>query len=442
MLPIQATQGLCNLTITVNGFITVKQLYVHQLLKFTDSTGASYYVKLSPNNTFPLAVQMQDAARYVPGYYATVQTFNGPFCPYYVIYDSNGTLVWYRRSTSNADLNNNPQLCSLQPGNGPNRLETLIFDTNRPRFLIDLQTMKEQAFLPKISPVEYPGFNPGWDVHETHEIRGPASRRGNVIFVSYQNGFYLQEQDTNNNVVWEFNSNDCFSSATAPGDWFHVNSVDVHPITGNVVLSMRNCHGIMSIEYDTKNIEWVIDSGSLMYPQALQNSYMANTKWLEIIDETFQAEVYAGTFFQHDARWHPEIPPLTAGNQIVSAYDNESANARTWARGVIYEIDLNLTKAIFRGSVKSTVGGTSGYMGSYRIQLEADGSNSHGVDWVQQHPSYVEYRGDAAMMPTQVELIRIDMPGDNYRICKMTPEMVSIKSMRKTSGMPYATPSL
>jgi hypothetical protein len=82
-------------------------------------------------------------------------------------------------------------------------------------------------------------------------------------------------------------------------------------------------------------------------------------------------------------------------------------------------------------------------MGSYRIQLEADGSTSHGVDWVQQHPSYVEYAGDpTTMMPTQNELFRMDIPGDNYRICKMTPEMVSIKSMRKTSGMPYTTPLL
>jgi hypothetical protein len=302
--------------------------------------------------------------------------------------------------------------------------------------------MKEQAFRPLPSPAIYPDTTPGWDVHETHEVRGPPSRKGNVMYVSYYNGFYLQEQDTNHNVVWEYDSNTAFSSATQPGDYFHVNSIDVHPLTGNVVLSMRNCCGIMSIEYETKHIEWVIDSAGSMQPQALTNSYTANTKWLTIEDETYGGQTYAGTFFQHDARWHPEIPPLTAGNQIVSAYDDESGGRNSWARGVIYEIDMNLNKAIYRGSAKSTVGGTSGYMGSYRIQLEADGSTSHGVDFVQQHPSYVEYRGDQNMMPTQNELFRLDMPGDNYRICKMTPEMVSIKSMRKTAGMPYATSTL
>jgi hypothetical protein len=302
--------------------------------------------------------------------------------------------------------------------------------------------MKEQAFIPLPSPAIYPGATPGWDVHETHEISGPPSRKGNVIFVSYYNGSYLQEQDKNHNVVWEFNSNDCFSSATIPGDYFHVNSVDVHPITGNVVLSMRNCCGIIAIEYSTKNLLWAIDSAGSMEPNTLTNSYTSGTHWLTIEDETYQGQIYAGTFFQHDARWRPEVPALTTGNQIISAYDNESGADRNWARGVMFEIDLTLNKVLFRGSVKSTVGGVSGYMGSYRIQLEADGSNSHGVDWVQQHPSYVEYRGDENMMPTQNEVFRMDVPGDNYRICKMTPEMVSIKSMRKTSGMPYTTPSL
>ena len=420
-----------NITLTLeqSGSTTITNwCYPNQLLKLFDFNNNKYFIKIYPNYMLLASTNIIDSVNYQPGYYLAVDTF-GSNCPYYLIYNSSGLPVWYRRNTSDPDLINNPQICALTRGNNNNKVITYIFDFLRVRTVIDVTTLDEENF--QIVP-DSRGGNPGWDVHESFEIKRPLYRKGNVILVSYTNPFYIQELSPNNELVWDWFGSDYL--VDPGGDYYHINSIDVHPVTGHLVLSARNNSTVFSIDYHTKNIRWVIN------PTLGFINFMNSQVGVHILiptNEPTNPNNYDGTSAQHDARWHTNITPLTSGNEIVSIYDNGSFNGFN-ARGVIYEIDLNLDQALFRGMVYGPA--TSGYMGSYKIIDENNGSRSHVCDWVQSHPCLGEYSSDANNMPTQNQLFNLDIGGDHYRFDKAKLTDLSITGMRKTSGMPYTTP--
>jgi hypothetical protein len=119
---------------------------------------------------------------------------------------------------------------------------------------------------------------------------------------------------------------------------------------------------------------------------------------------------------------------------MISAYDDQSITGNP-ARGVIFEIDLSGNTATYRSGVYAD-GGSSGYMGSYRV-IKEQNTISHVVDWVQQHPNLGEYKLNSDL--SQTKIFEMDLPGDLYRITKATPSQLLINSMRKTSGLPYFT---
>jgi len=313
---------------------------------------------------------------------------------------------------------------------GRNRVVTNIFDVQRTRSIIDISTLNEENYK-AISP-DTRGLTIDWDVHEALEIKNPLNRRGNILFGCYTSagGFYFQEQNKNHQIVWEYWSTDLIYDQ--PGDYFHFNSLDVHPITGDIVCSFRNCNTIACFNYRTKNIDWAIDvTGAFA-------AVMINTALIKFLSPINEPSGYYGTINQHDARWHYDIAPLTYGNNIISVFDNQSATG-TAARGVIYEIDLINYNAINRGNIVAPSAASSGYMGSYKIQRELNGTYSHVLDYVQHHPNLYEFDDDGTGMPNGNILFSMDLPGDLYRISKARPVDLDIISMRKTSGMPIST---
>jgi hypothetical protein len=422
--------SLFNFQLVIDGTINISYYgYPGQSIHLYNSENKSIYIKLLPNSII-YGNGITKYENYIPGYYLLADTF-GYGSPYYYVFSSDGVPVWYRRSTTDPNYSGNPQLCSLFLGMGKNRVITVIFDGGRPRTVINVATLEEENY---VMLTDSRGIYQGWDVHEVVEIQNPLARRGNILYLSYSNGFYIQEQNKNHQIVCEYWSIDLVASNDP--EFFHVNALDVHPITGDILCSFRNCSTIACINFNTKNIDWVIDPSGAFTANLNDPS---KTKTLTIQNEPIISGFqYNGTNAQHDTRWHYELDPLTPGNLMISAYDNQSFSAAPAARGVIYEINYNLGIAIWRGNAYSN-SGTSGYMGSYKIIRESNNSTSHVMDYVQQHPPLVEYAGDEYGMPTQTRLFEMDIGGDNYRISKARPIDLDIMEMRKTSGMPYST---
>jgi hypothetical protein len=188
-----------------------------------------------------------------------------------------------------------------------------------------------------------------WQQHEFIELSGPPNRRGNILTVAFvptpsttttagqtaiaDNAFgvYIQEQNpSGTQIVWEWWSGDHFNVGTVArtSSAFHLNALDVHPITGDIVCSFRGCSAILCIEYATKKVKWVIQGPA----QSLGTLYSmrdpvatADTKWLTLESEpTVNGFQYVGPAGQHHIKWRPNIDPLTVGNDVVSVFDNQT----------------------------------------------------------------------------------------------------------------------
>ena len=411
-----SNDGDVGYTLSYNSKSISGSVRVGKTIKVADGS-KSFYIRVLPSN-FALGIPEKLDLSYVPGYYLSANTF-GTGAPYYVVYDQNGVPVWFAKES------NSYQVASLHPGIENNSVITNPF--GGPRTALVLKNggfIQAQSFNMLHSPTY---GDPSWEVHEARKIKLPASRAENIIGQAYFNGIYIQEQSVSNDLVWEWSSNEYFSSQDP--ETYHVNSLDVHPVTGNIVVSMRSVSAVMCIEYSTKDVLWAIDPTEALRAQAISPK-TDNTKWLTINNEPEHgAHAYNGTSAQHDARWHVDITPLTAGNDVISIYDDESFNGYD-ARGVVYEINYANGTATQRSSIFCP--GTSGYMGSYTILAE-NGSFSHTIDAVQIHPCTLEYRGSIDGEKTAV--FRMDLPGDNYRIIKVPNSFFDINILRYTCGI-------
>jgi hypothetical protein len=418
-------------------------VYVNQLIRVRDTAYSHYvYIKILP----PEAVFGTPSGRvtaYQPGFLLDAPTFAGH--PYFYAYDCNGNPFWYKKNNSSFGASATPQTATLVLGD-INKVSTLIFDVGLCRTVTDVTTGEEIHFR-SLKDSRGVSTNPNiWDVHETHYIKAPASRKGNIIFVSYFIGvtgvgpdFYIQEQNQAGEIVWEFYSYDVLAN-TNNSETYHANSIDVHPETGDLVCSFRTCSVVACINYATKNIDWAIDPNGTLHSLCIDPTL---TVFLTPTNEpTWQGNTYNGTDLQHDARWHTDLVPLTPGNKMVSIYDDGSSSGRP-ARGVLYEIDVAGGIALHRSSVFGP--SSSGYMGSYTIRKEINGSYVHVLDLVQMHPASVEYADGgsgltAGTVGTQDVNFAMDFAGDHYRIVKVTSAQLNVAAMRRTAGMPYTTP--
>jgi hypothetical protein len=417
--------GTRSYTVTINGGTPITgTTTVNKCLRIK-AAGGSYFVRLIPND-LPVPTISLKTAQYIPGYYLVVPSQGNP--AYAIVYDGNGVPVFYTRGHGG--------IFSLAPGWENNRLTTNGTTGNYDRWDIAIGSNSLTALPYNMINPSTRGTTHTWEIHESWSIRTPG-RVGNIIYQSYDStGFYIQEQNPQNQIVWEWWSDDYFNTTYA--DFFHINSIDVHPVTGDVVVSCRHPSTVFCIDYQTKNILWATQgegfhSGPIQ--PAAKSNMTANTKWLTTVGEpTVQGySQYNATSAQHDARWVDMfIPPLTPGNSVVSISDNQSLTYRP-ARGVIFEINMNTNQAIFRSHVYSTQGNTP-WQGSFNVVKELNNLTSHFCNFPTQHPNLVEYAGDANGVGTQTKTLEMDIAGDMYRAVKVRTDFFNLNYLRTTAG--------
>lgn len=388
----------------------------------------SYFVRILPSDFPQLPTILTKTSAHVPGYYLAA-----PVGAYMAVYDSNAVPVWYTYNDSSLC-----EVLSLHAGWDKNKLMTNGNTNSCVRWDINIGlnelTAKPYAM---INP-NGRGQNNTWEVHESHAIKGPANRKGNIIYEAYTGvGFYIQEQNPQNQIVWEWWSEDYFGNHWA--DFYHINSIDVHPVTGNIVVSCRHNSAVFAIDYQTKDIIWVIEGsaqchgGGFLSDVAIPNMTQ-NTKWLTLPNEpTVQGySQYAGPDSEHDARWHIDLPPLTPGNDIVSISDNQTCSNRA-ARGVVYEIDLATSTAINRMQGESPYGNT-GCCGSFTFLKANDTTYSGTMLLNGDYPNTVEFNFSNSGV-NQGVVFEMNFPSNVwYRAIKVRPDFLNLNYMRTTAG--------
>lgn len=420
------SSSLRDYSVTINGGSPVTgSATVNKALRIKAGS-QNYFVRILPSDFPALPSIVTKTSQYIPGYY-----LSAPVGAYMAVYDSNGVPVWY--TYADDDLCG---IISLHAGWEGNRLITNGNTNNCVRWDIGigLNSLTAKPYT-MINP-DTRGGSHTWEIHESHAVKGPGSRKGNVIYESYDStGFYIQEQNPQGQIVWEWWSDDYFNTTYA--DYFHLNSVDVNPVTGNIVVSCRHNGAVFAIDYITKDIIWIMSGSGYCYGGTLaavvKTNMTQNTKWLTIQNEPTVPgySQYQGTDSQHDARWHVDLDPLTPGNDIVSISDNQSCGGRPH-RGVVYEIDLANEVAINRMQGESPYGST-GCCGSFTLLKAGETTYSGTLLLNGGNPNTVEFNLSQSGV-NQGVVFEMQLPDVWYRAIKVKSDFLDLNYMRTTAG--------
>ncbi|NDD53261.1 hypothetical protein EBZ39_05205 [bacterium] len=456
--------GTASYTVTINGTPQSGTADVNKCIRVIRGSKA-YHIRIIPSDLPTTTITFKDEVDYVPGYYLRgISQSTGGQAPYFVAYDENGVPVWYLRKDYFSPFSsaNSHMGWMVQPGDEPNRLSLatysdIDFPLERYVATLGLNSISSTSHLfLNSSDLGHPDYGLLMDAHEALVVKGPQSRKENFMCIAGQGiagngggepgpgvpggGGCIQEQSPDGqSIVWEWFMKDYFNTEEID---YHMNSLDVHPVTGDLVVSIRNKNAIMCVAYD-KSVKWVMEASGGSHFQSIAKTLpqTANTKWLTISGE---ASGYNGTHLQHHASWCPDVPSLYGGS-VITVFDNDAGSRD---RGVMYEINTSSGTAHFRGHILSEDGSGAPWQGSFHVLNEEDGSFSHCLNSYRaydQPTNYLrEYKGDSNGSPTSQMVFKMQMYGNpqypgygDYRIIKVRKDFLDIDVLRTTAGRPW-----
>jgi hypothetical protein len=311
---------------------------------------------------------------------------------YDVIFDNNGSPIWYRRVTSGNEqrdlkVQHNGVLTVLDHIGG---IHFNVFDKHYQQFTNyasvngysgddhELQVMPDGTYFllaMNTTVVDMTRFvtngNPGASV--TEEILQQFSPQGDLIF-QWRAWDYFDIRDESQ-----------FIDLTSSGfDFPHMNAIDIDT-DGNILISSRNTSEITKINRDTGDIIWRLGGGHNQF--------------------TYVNDLLSGTRNQHAVR--------CVGTNHYTIFDNGNLHSPSMSRGVEYAIDTNKMTAtvVWQYPQTPTSSIYSFYMGNVQrltngntlinwavgnlpklTEVRPDGTKAFEMNWVGQWETYRVWR--------------------------------------------------
>jgi hypothetical protein len=400
------------------------------VVRATDAQGAAaaYWIRCLPPDFPELTVEHHPGAGSpTPGYYLlgnNILPSGGT--SYAMILDTNGTPVWYKRSS--------PPAVNVTPTRRDNvafmATVGLTGYTTDPNAKYDEHSLNSGT----VQTIRGPGIPT--DFHEL-----TTRSNGNYLVLSYafRQGVDLtglpgapeagpnstiadcivQEVTPAGELVWQWNGSDHLDpvteSTTAPSlivgservyDVFHCNSIDVKP-NGDVLVSARHLDAVFEVRRSDGEVVWKLGGTP------------TNKDGAAII--AIENDPEGGIELQHDARYLP--------GDHVGIYDNQRFGESQPARGVEYHLDFATSTAEPTFSFTAQEGGASCCMGSFRR-----GPDGHRViGW-----GYMVFNGRAMteLNPAGDAVLDISLPVGNgvYRAIKVPPTFYKLAQLRSRAG--------
>lgn len=336
-----------------------------------------------------------------------------------VAYDYNGDMRWYL---------NTPL------GFGPHFLENgrLLIGTDRiisdPYYTTGLY---EMDYLGKIYK-EY--YIPGGYHHDALEL--PS---GNLLVLSNDfNGtvedIIVEVERSTGEVIktWDIAdyipSTEGMSAMWTSSDWFHNNSIDYDVATDSIVLSGRHQDAVISISYDTKELNWIIGD-----PENWDTEGLVESKFFTPVGDNFEWQ-----YAQHSA--------ITLPNGNVFIFDNgnnKSKNSESYvpasssySRGVIYDINtttMEISQVFqygkeFGSDFYSPYISNVTYYAEGNYMIHSGGISYSSVDGPLNIPAPL-YQGEGTIYENSItvevlnneEVYKLRVSGNYYRAGRFTP---------------------
>lgn len=236
---------------------------------------------------------------------------------------------------------------------------------------------------------------------------------------------WLQEIRPDGTLAWEWHSEDHLSLAETTAqhdgvrivfdlagvptvDLVHLNSWDIDPTTGDVLISGRHLDAVMKI----RRAPGATDDGNVLWKLGGSTPTDPNTTAFTILNDPDN-----GPARQHDAR--------QLSNGHVTMFDNRTAKTGQPARAVEYAVDQQQHTATLVASVPAPDGNPACCLGSTRRQ--DDGSVV--VGWGSSPPLLTEYNAKG----TRTLVLSQNPPSYNYRVVKLPTTSFSRDELRTSA---------
>ena len=364
---ISGANGSGVVTVAENDLVTIT-------VTRADASTDTYYLRCLPHDFPDLQVQRPDDPN--PGWYMTTTGVSGPpGTTYAVILNDHGAPVWYKKTATpaidmkllpNGNLAWTPLLGASFGTNPTGAYEEHSLDGSLVRTWSTVGSPTDHHELLPLPNgnklmVSYP-VRTGVDITALGAGYGSSEQVVDGL---------IQEIRPDGTVAWEWKSQDHIAPAettahidglyigaeTPQGhvtDLLHINSVDVDPANGNLVVSARHLDAVFEIRRDPGQA----DDGTILWKVGGNAPTSPATK-----DITIVGDPLGGPRRQHDAR-------LSADGHLTM-YDNESSTANP-ARGLDYRLDVAAGTATLNWEYRRPDGAASFGLGSTRRL--ADGS--------------------------------------------------------------------
>jgi hypothetical protein len=419
-----------------------------------------YWIRCLPHDMPRLTwIPHPEAGTPPPGYYLVGNAFLSPGdSGYAMVLDGNGVPVWYVRAPAGLGLANldvlSPGTVSFIPAayqKNPEKpyeivqlrpLSATFVESGYSTDTHDLRLLPNGDYLVLTSQRRY-----GFDLTGIDLILADGGTEPLGLGTPIQDDAIL-EVTPDGTVVWSWWATDHFDpvtdtryplqEGTAPDGGpivspFHLNSIDVDPTNGNLLISARHMDSVFYLDRSTGTVLWKMGGAA---------SSKDNAAYVSVTDPFFR---------QHDARLQPGWSPnCNGGAGQISLFDDETSMAAP-ARGIVYDVVIRSGRGTTAdggcGDGGAEAGGDAGTttvawsyralansagMGSFRIS--ADGSRV--IGWGMSGAS-----GDVF---TEVDLDGNDLldlkfpVGDvSYRAIKVPLATFDLGTLRNTAGLSY-----
>ncbi len=242
------------------------------------------------------------------------------------------------------------------------------------------------------------------------------------------------------NIVWDLDLSEIMDSTDGSGtsyrekDWAHINAISYDGATGSVLLSCRGIDAVVSVDKQSKTINWILGN-----PEGWSNTDLS----LFFTPAEGQAD-FEWNYAQHDATFLDSTHILmfdNGTNRYKTVTPEDERNTAHYSRAVLYNIDpaaMTITQEWSYGKERGLEWYSSRFCSAdYDATADAYWICSGTTEYDPVSDAYVENVSTLSDPGAAVTLTKVDLVRGQDLLYELVPQVTAYRMARLN---PYAYP--